>query len=670
MKFMMRWAVIGLAVILFAVYPRGLLPSNGHTDVVQPITTFNWMNLWQHIQLTIYEIHHNTSLAGTSISSLVTSNFQVSIGILLLAFSIMLVVGVSKGLYDGARADVATVPSRLSGGIHFVLESFPDFFLICAMYLVSYLLLIHFHIEIGFGGDSGFWTGTFVPALVVAILPTLYMARVVRRAVEEQSGQQYLTTAQSKGLTLAQIFFKHVFPNTYSAILSAIFPAFAMMFSSLLMVDLLFLKYGIGYGIYSSIGEIFGEIVYTPLSVGLHTAAFRLADPALLLANLAAAGLFFLMVWVCVKVTLRLLGYRGVSNDYTSAFRDRSKGTGRLALFSGGSMLLALMLLGAFQRLLHLHNPDQEQVMIQTSGTNFAFPPYSPMTFHYLFGSDKFGHDLLSRAIAGIFPTLEYVALISGILVVAAIVLALLASQWNFRPARWFIQILNGIFAVVPGLIACLFIFDTPDMFWAGSTTVATLPGMADEILWNWKHTALFIAVICLVEVGRVSAHFLHTLDDLNQKTYMDAAEISGCSAWDKLIRHNLNPFLSTVIEQLVVSASRVLILISSLGFFNHTLRQHWVVPDPLNVDKDIQAHVAVGYDWPSLIAQTAHDWFRIPWVSFAPALFITFTVVSLNLMARGIQIHMRTERKVKTKRMKASGCETASERSSVSTSF
>ncbi|KPV42329.1 hypothetical protein [Alicyclobacillus ferrooxydans] len=86
-----------------------------------------------------------------------------------------------------------------------MMESVPDFFVIVTLETIVFEIMIQTRQQISLIGSGQFISGTLIPALTLAMLPTMYMSRAVRVTVEEQFGQLYLVTARAKGLTHRQV---------------------------------------------------------------------------------------------------------------------------------------------------------------------------------------------------------------------------------------------------------------------------------------------------------------------------------------------------------------------------------------------------------------------------------------------------------------------------------
>lgn len=71
------------------------------------------------------------------------------------------------------------------------------------------------------GGWGGF-KHTILPALAMALMPLAYMARLMRSSMLEVLGQDYIKTAQSKGIKKSAVILKHAIRNAILPVVSVL----------------------------------------------------------------------------------------------------------------------------------------------------------------------------------------------------------------------------------------------------------------------------------------------------------------------------------------------------------------------------------------------------------------------------------------------------------------
>lgn len=161
-----------------------------------------------------------------------------------------LVVSIILGLAIGLLA-VSSRTKRMSLSGLFVLtagSSMPGFLLggvlLAAMvYLVFFTDATETFLPIsGFGVDEHL----ILPVLVLAIQPTLHLAKVVAGLLENELQKDYIQVARSKGLSWQRLLWSHALPNMISPILVTIGESVRLMVGALVIIEAVFIWPGIG----------------------------------------------------------------------------------------------------------------------------------------------------------------------------------------------------------------------------------------------------------------------------------------------------------------------------------------------------------------------------------------------------------------------------------------
>ncbi len=95
---------------------------------------------------------------------------------------------------------------------------------------------------------SGFGLGMHLvlPLLVLAVRPTLHMARVTSGLIEHELQQDYIRTAQSKGLRWTRVYGRHAFRNVVAPVAIVAGQSMRFIVAGLLIAEMMFLWPGIG----------------------------------------------------------------------------------------------------------------------------------------------------------------------------------------------------------------------------------------------------------------------------------------------------------------------------------------------------------------------------------------------------------------------------------------
>ncbi|TLM80194.1 MAG: ABC transporter permease [Actinobacteria bacterium] len=108
----------------------------------------------------------------------------------------------------------------------------------------------------GMGGDGlPLWTHLIMPSIVLASVSTAYAARIMRSQLLEVNNQDYIRTAHAKGLTSAQVTWKHAMKNALIPVVTFIALDFGALMSGAILTETVFNWPGVGHEVYAAIGQ-------------------------------------------------------------------------------------------------------------------------------------------------------------------------------------------------------------------------------------------------------------------------------------------------------------------------------------------------------------------------------------------------------------------------------
>lgn len=150
-----------------------------------------------------------------TVNDMVNRGFPVSayLGLeaLLIALIFGPVLGVLAALYQNK------IPDYLAMIIAIIGISVPSF--IMGTLLIQFVAKNVSALPIGGWGE---FKHTILPALALSLMPLAYMARLMRSSMLEVLGQDYIKTAQSKGITKSAVVLKHAVRNAILPIISVL----------------------------------------------------------------------------------------------------------------------------------------------------------------------------------------------------------------------------------------------------------------------------------------------------------------------------------------------------------------------------------------------------------------------------------------------------------------
>jgi peptide/nickel transport system permease protein len=220
---------------------------------------------------------------------------------------------------------------------------------------------------------------------------------------------------------------------------------------------------------------------------------------------------------------------------------------------------------------------------------------HQPPSWHYWFGTDNVGRDILTRVIFGYRISLILAATVLGIAVPVGVALGLVAGYFG----GWIETIVmrvNDISLAIPPLVMALAV-----------TTVLT-PNLTHSMLaiaalwWTW-HTRLIFSIT----------------RTLRQQEFIEAAETLGASKFHTLFRELLPNCASAILVKTSLDFGFVILVGAALSYLGLGVQP----PTP-----DLGTMVASGADF------LPERW----WESLLPGGAILFVALGFNLLGDGLR--------------------------------
>ncbi len=152
-----------------------------------------------------------SKLQNATVTSLVATAFPVSLSLALVAFLFWIGGGVLFGVMAALRK--GTIIDRGIVGISLIFFAFPTFFV--GLFLYKFVAIkwglvpIPEYISIADGGVGLWLSGLLLPSLTLALFYMAGYVRMTRAFVLESMGEDYLRTANAKGLAPRKVLVKH-----------------------------------------------------------------------------------------------------------------------------------------------------------------------------------------------------------------------------------------------------------------------------------------------------------------------------------------------------------------------------------------------------------------------------------------------------------------------------
>jgi oligopeptide transport system permease protein len=161
------------------------------------------------------------------------------------------VFGVLKGIFDFRMQRKRL--NFLGNGTTWLFISMPDLFFIITTQIGLMFLYekgLFFHVTL-YGGEK--FETYVVGVLFLMIYPLFYLANITNVSLQEQQGNDYIRTAQSKGTSSVKILFIHILKNSFPSILAHSNTITLYVLSNLFIVEKLMNFQGAADGLYDAV---------------------------------------------------------------------------------------------------------------------------------------------------------------------------------------------------------------------------------------------------------------------------------------------------------------------------------------------------------------------------------------------------------------------------------
>ena len=254
------------------------------------------------------------------------------------------------------------------------------------------------------------------------------------------------------------------------------------------------------------------------------------------------------------------------------------------ALMIGAVVTVLMILLAALSRGIAPYDPLEIDV------TKRLMPPCGA----YVFGTDTFGRDVLSRILYGTAISMKVGLVVSVTSFIIGLVMGLYSGYYP-RLGAVLMRLCDGLKAI-PSLILAI-----------------ALVGVMGA---GMRNVILTLSIISIPDIARVARSL--TLQ-VKEQTYIEALRASGAGSM-RIIWLNIMPnVISTVLVQVSFIFATAVISEASLSFLGVGIP----VPEP---------------SWGNIINEGKTVIFQAWWMVVYPGIFIAASVLGLNLLGEGLR--------------------------------
>ncbi len=190
----------------------------------------------------------------TPVAEMIAARLWVSLPLALYALALSTLVAFPAGIYAAARrgkaGDVSVMGATQLG------VAIPNFWFAMMLVLVFAINLRWFSAGGFVGWDQGFFAAMkslTLPAVALALPQAAILARVMRSALIDVIGEDYMRTARAKGLTPRQALWRHGVRNAMIPVLTIIGLQFSFLLAGGIIIEQVFYLPGLGRLIFQSI---------------------------------------------------------------------------------------------------------------------------------------------------------------------------------------------------------------------------------------------------------------------------------------------------------------------------------------------------------------------------------------------------------------------------------
>ena len=192
----------------------------------------------------------------TPVAGMVLDRLQVSLPLALMALALSTAIAFPVGIWAASRrgraADHAVMAATQLG------VAVPNFWFAMRLVLV-FAVNLRWVSAGGFPGwSAGAWPATkalILPAVALALPQASILARVMRSALIDTLGEDFIRTARAKGLTAAQALRRHALRNALIPVLTIIGLQFSFLLAGAIIIENVFFLPGLGRLVFQAISQ-------------------------------------------------------------------------------------------------------------------------------------------------------------------------------------------------------------------------------------------------------------------------------------------------------------------------------------------------------------------------------------------------------------------------------
>jgi peptide/nickel transport system permease protein len=241
----------------YVLYLNDLSPLSLHAHTPEQQDKYKYYTLthWGKQVLVVKKTYLGRSyrskrLVSAVLAEALPGTFLLAISAMLFATLVGILLGVLAAFYKDTWVDSAAISASVAG------ISMPSFF---AGLLIAYIMGFLLHRYTGLDMTGSLWeydaiTGErsiairnlILPAFALGIRPLAIITQLTRSSMLDVLGQDFIRTAYAKGLSHAQVIWRHALPNALNPVVTAISGWMAELLAGSFFVEFIFGWKGLG----------------------------------------------------------------------------------------------------------------------------------------------------------------------------------------------------------------------------------------------------------------------------------------------------------------------------------------------------------------------------------------------------------------------------------------
>jgi oligopeptide transport system permease protein len=233
-----------------------------------------WKQMYDYVVnvVTRFDFGPSFQYRDRTVTDVIMQGFPVTLTYGFWSFVVAVIVGVSLGVVAAIKHN--TWLDYLAVGISVGAQVLPNF-------VMAPILVLVFTLWLGWlpggGWQGGQWQYLILPVIALSTSYMASIARITRSSMLEVLNAGFIRTARAKGLPTWRIILRHALKPAMLPVLSYLGPAFVLMITGSVVIDVYFSTGGIGqFFVNSAFSRDYAVIMGITILVGVLTIVFNL----------------------------------------------------------------------------------------------------------------------------------------------------------------------------------------------------------------------------------------------------------------------------------------------------------------------------------------------------------------------------------------------------------